>query len=565
MKRIMLIVWTLAFWAGVGAVVHAATSADYVQGGLIAHWDGIDNTLTDGVRSHTENATVWSDLAGLNDVTLPACVTVEDNAMYSEASTSKKAGTDYPKLTSLQWKSGSTTNKFSGLQSGVPAFTVEVVSERGNWTKSDNYNNIQAVFQTPRGSIGYRQNKTNGFYLRYPFSTKRHYIRHFLPENANATEIHALSVDLGNGEVDSRERFFMDGVDVWAKTELESGYNTYTLSWGTYYAMFGNLRANLRIYAIRVYRRPLSAYERARNHQIDLVRFFGVEKPSFVAKELLDVTYTGAALEPEPVVVNPITEEVLIKGTDYTLAYANNVEPGTATITVTGMGDWEGSSLVLPFTIAARDSYLELAYIESSGTQFIDTDYLPNPTTKMELKLMFDGAMDRTAELTGSSPFGCIENSGAVCFSMNFGGESIDDEKIWTWFSKSGGTIKMFQITGLRETKQTFKIDAATGKGSYGPINFTAMAKTTTHTVNTLRLFGRCENDGAVRPFNYCKMRVYGCKIWDGDMLVRDFIPCRASDMRVGLYDRVNGRFYENEGLDEFSFARKQGVVIIVR
>ena len=48
-------------------VACAATSASYVQRGLIAQWDGIDNAGT-GVHNH--NATVWKDLKGNLDMTL---------------------------------------------------------------------------------------------------------------------------------------------------------------------------------------------------------------------------------------------------------------------------------------------------------------------------------------------------------------------------------------------------------------------------------------------------------------------------------------------------------------
>ena len=46
--------------------------------------------------------------------------------------------------------------------------------------------------------------------------------------------------------------------------------------------------------------------------------------------------------------------------------------------------------------------------------------------------------------------------------------------------------------------------------------------------------------------------KMYYCKIWDGDELVRDYIPCiRRSDLKAGLYDLVNCKFYiSNSGYD---------------
>ena len=53
--------------AGAGEVGY--TSASYVQDGLIAQWDGIDNA---GTGTHDSDATVWKDLVGECDMTLTA-------------------------------------------------------------------------------------------------------------------------------------------------------------------------------------------------------------------------------------------------------------------------------------------------------------------------------------------------------------------------------------------------------------------------------------------------------------------------------------------------------------
>ena len=53
-------------------------------------------------------------------------------------------------------------------------------------------------------------------------------------------------------------------------------------------------------------------------------------------------TYDGNAKTPDPVVV--LNGETLIKDQDYTVSYANNVNAGQATVTVTGMGNYTGSA-----------------------------------------------------------------------------------------------------------------------------------------------------------------------------------------------------------------------------
>ena len=49
------------------------------------------------------------------------------------------------------------------------------------------------------------------------------------------------------------------------------------------------------------------------------------------------------------------------------------------------------------------------------------------------------------------------------------------------------------------------------------------------------------------------KAKCYYAKIWEDDVLVRNFIPCyRKSDNEPGLYDTVNKVFYTNSGTGEF-------------
>lgn len=52
-------------------------------------------------------------------------------------------------------------------------------------------------------------------------------------------------------------------------------------------------------------------------------------------------TYTGSKIKPNITVKNGTTE--LVKNTDYTVSYSNNINVGTAKITVTGTGNYSGS------------------------------------------------------------------------------------------------------------------------------------------------------------------------------------------------------------------------------
>lgn len=49
-------------------------------------------------------------------------------------------------------------------------------------------------------------------------------------------------------------------------------------------------------------------------------------------------------------------------------------------------------------------------------------------------------------------------------------------------------------------------------------------------------------------------MRVYGCKIYQGESVIRDLRPCyRMSDNKIGMYDVVSKQFYSSIGTSEFT------------
>lgn len=72
-----------------------------------------------------------------------------------------------------------------------------------------------------------------------------------------------------------------------------------------------------------------------------------------IAIEYPNYPYTGSAIEPA---VSVVYEGVtLVKGTDYRLSFANNTQPGTATVTITGLGNYTGT-VSRTFTIERRRS-----------------------------------------------------------------------------------------------------------------------------------------------------------------------------------------------------------------
>ena len=56
-----------------------------------------------------------------------------------------------------------------------------------------------------------------------------------------------------------------------------------------------------------------------------------------------DLTYTGSALQPKPIVTDVARNIALTEGVDFDYGYAANIDVGTATVTITGKGNYTGS------------------------------------------------------------------------------------------------------------------------------------------------------------------------------------------------------------------------------
>ena len=96
---------------------------------------------------------------------------------------------------------------------------------------------------------------------------------------------------------------------------------------------------------------------------------------AFTIADIAAVTYNGTAHQPTPLVQYSGTDLTL--NTDYTLSYTNNVNAGTATVTVTGKGGYEGSTGTKTFTINPKT--LTSAMVTLSN--FTVTDVTPKGFT----------------------------------------------------------------------------------------------------------------------------------------------------------------------------------------
>lgn len=196
--------------------------------------------------------------------------------------------------------------------------------------------------------------------------------------------------------------------------------------------------------------------------------------------------------------------------------------------------------------------YTRLEYIESTGTQWIDTKVLP-----AETRILID----------------------AFILEKNTGNDHHIASASWA----ETGKAELFNVMRLRADRTGYAVRYGNGNlrniehqgNVFGRHTFNRNFQASPYTAQvdsaetitltpgvvgsigtTLPLFAFRRNNGSCSGF--ISMRLYSCKIWktvafEGVPLIRDFIPCKNASGEVGLWDDVNSVFYGNAGTGAFT------------
>lgn len=185
------------------------------------------------------------------------------------------------------------------------------------------------------------------------------------------------------------------------------------------------------------------------------------------------------------------------------------------------------------------DEYTQLDYIASTGIQYIDTGIIPNQNTGFEIEFLSNNEISST-----SGEFGAILGAREK--------SSVNELQLTSYTTKDSG-----HNGTLRFGSNSY--DANISVGEKNKITLKNKVCTSNNVVQTLEgeftspstlsLFALNQNGTATQ---FGSVRIYSCKIYDGNKLVRDFVPCINSSNEAGLYDLVLGKFYTNQGEGEF-------------
>lgn len=202
------------------------------------------------------------------------------------------------------------------------------------------------------------------------------------------------------------------------------------------------------------------------------------------------------------------------------------------------------------------EGFSRVRYIESTGTQYLNTGFAPSGE-KMRVVVDFEMTED------GNSPtmYGVFNTREGYQYLQMY--EVLDGAGRYrfSWFVADQKSKSPWQDGAGYETMvgKRFASDLTMDNGTYS-INIGELIQNGSYsgTVQTgLSLFLFARNLRGTADY-FASMRLYSCQIYDGDTLVRDFIPVRSRlsnltiSPTIGLYDAVSGELYTNAGSGSF-------------
>ena len=232
-----------------------------------------------------------------------------------------------------------------------------------------------------------------------------------------------------------------------------------------------------------------------------------------------------------------IADKILALQTD-SAAIADAIAAKGVTVP-SGSGFDDYASLIGQISGGGGRIAVRVSYIESNGTQYVSTGYVPNANTR----LILDAAMTQVEAVTmaglykSSNPIQRF-NIGVYQSQWHFGVSNNNASNKWVNFTSPSTDTQ----------RHTFEVR---GNG-YCAVDSTTKQITVDNTssyANAIYLFAR-NNVGTVGA--YSKIRLYEAIIKENDTIIHDFVPYRIGQTGF-LYDTIGGDIYMNLGSGTFT------------
>lgn len=179
--------------------------------------------------------------------------------------------------------------------------------------------------------------------------------------------------------------------------------------------------------------------------------------------------------------------------------------------------------------MALPSGYTPLEYIESTGSQYVDTKFVPNQDTKVTVD--FEAAANASGNIAF---FGARQGTSSSTFAVWLASGVVNPQYGSVAYNTKTLTLDYVKRLTYNFNKNIFAVGGQTV--TFATATFSSGATLCLLSVNTAGTVDSRMSAG----------KLYSCQIYDNGTLVRDYIPVQRLDGTVGLLDKVNNVFYSD-------------------
>lgn len=181
--------------------------------------------------------------------------------------------------------------------------------------------------------------------------------------------------------------------------------------------------------------------------------------------------------------------------------------------------------------------YTKIKYIESTGTQYIDTKYICGNDVRIETEFEYLQIDSVFRCIYGKQTRTAAEDAITVSQAVNYTVQAYWRTNLTPFTLEKDRRYKMLQ------SQNALVLDG---------VDYGGWSSSITKSQLTMYLMAR-NNNGAAG--NFFKGRIYGFKIYESNILAMDLIPVLDSSKVPCFYDKISNELLYNKGIGEFNYS----------
>lgn len=181
--------------------------------------------------------------------------------------------------------------------------------------------------------------------------------------------------------------------------------------------------------------------------------------------------------------------------------------------------------------------YTKIKYIESTGTQYIDTKYICGNDVRIETEFEYLQIDSVFRCIYGKQTKTAAEDAITVSQAVNYTVQAYWRTNLTPFTLEKDRRYKMLQ------SQNALVLDG---------VDYDGWSSSITKSQLTMYLMARNNNGSAG---NFFKGRIYGFKIYESNILAMDLIPVLDSSKVPCFYDKISNELLYNKGTGEFNYS----------